>query len=72
MFETTPSGVVTESPERVYELIAGAKPDVVVGPSGYGLAFKHLSDVPDRDLALTTLEKKPTQAFLCFRGLEGF
>ncbi len=56
--ETISSSVVAHEPEKVLRLIMSADPDVVVGPSGYGVAFKLLSQAVDEDLALTTLEKR--------------
>jgi predicted butyrate kinase (DUF1464 family) len=48
---------VAREPGKVLEMILDVEPDVVVGPSGYGLAFKNLASMDDVDLALTTLEK---------------
>jgi predicted butyrate kinase (DUF1464 family) len=67
--ETIPTRVVAYEPERVLNLIMQAKPDVVVGPSGYGLAFKHLSQIGDEDLALTTLEKRSDSGISVLSGV---
>jgi len=56
--ETIPSSLVAEDTARVMSLVKSVSPDVVVGPSGYGLEFKKISDLTEDDLALTTLEKK--------------
>ncbi|MEM4281053.1 MAG: DUF1464 family protein [Candidatus Caldarchaeum sp.] len=56
--ETIPSSLVAHETDRVMDLIKSISPDVVVGPSGYGLEFKKISDLKEEDLALTTLEKK--------------
>jgi len=56
--ESIPSNVVAEETDRVLKLILEVAPTCVVAPSGYGLAFKKLSEVTDEELALTTLEKK--------------
>jgi predicted butyrate kinase (DUF1464 family) len=49
--------VVATNPSQVFEVIRDAKPDIVVGPSGYGLEFKHISKFTKEDMALTTLDK---------------
>lgn len=49
--------VVATEPSKVFDVIKDAKPDVVVGPSGYGLEFKHISQFTKEDVALTTLDK---------------
>ncbi|GBC69657.1 hypothetical protein HRbin01_01359 [archaeon HR01] len=55
--ESVPSSLVAREPEKVLGMILDVGPDVVVGPSGYGLAFKKLDEIDELDLALTTLEK---------------
>ncbi|MEM0348824.1 MAG: DUF1464 family protein [Candidatus Caldarchaeum sp.] len=56
--ETIPSSKVAERPAEVVEMVLSVKPDLVVGPSGYGLSFKKLSEIDEKDLALTTLERR--------------
>ena len=51
------SEVVTNEPSKVFKMIADAEADVIVGPSGYGLEFKHISQFTKEDVALTTLDK---------------
>lgn len=55
--ESLSSQLVAEDPAAVFNVIKGVEPDVVVGPSGYGLEFKHISDFTSNDVALTTLDK---------------
>jgi predicted butyrate kinase (DUF1464 family) len=55
--ESLPSQLVAEDPAAVFKVIKEANPDVVVGPSGYGLEFKHISKFTASDIALTTLDK---------------
>nr|MDO8100519.1 DUF1464 family protein [Candidatus Njordarchaeota archaeon] len=55
--ESLPSQLVAEDPAAVFKVIKGADPNVVVGPSGYGLQFKHISNFTRSDIALTTLDK---------------
>lgn len=55
--ESLSSQLVAEDPAAVFKVIKGVEPDVVVGPSGYGLEFKHISDFTSNDVALTTLDK---------------
>ncbi len=49
--------VVAKEPDRVFEIIKDIGADVIVGPSGYGLEFKHISHFTKEDIALTTLDK---------------
>lgn len=51
------SEVVAKEPAKVFELIEAINADVIVGPSGYGLQFKHISQFTHQDVALTTLDK---------------
>ncbi|MEM1945156.1 MAG: DUF1464 family protein [Nitrososphaerota archaeon] len=67
--ETVPTKVVAHEPERVLDMILNAQPDVVVGPSGYGLAFKHIAELSDHDLSLTTLEKHSDSGISVLSGV---
>jgi predicted butyrate kinase (DUF1464 family) len=51
------SDVVAVNPSKVLNMILEANADVIVGPSGYGLEFKHISQFTPEDVALTTLDK---------------
>jgi len=55
--ESIPSEVVASEPTQVFEMIKNAEADVIVGPSGYGLEFKNISQFTKEDVALTTLDK---------------
>jgi len=55
--ESLSSQLVASDPAAVFKVIKGADPDVVAGPSGYGLQFKHISNFTKSDIALTTLDK---------------
>jgi len=55
--ESISSEIVANEPSRVFKMIADAEADVIVGPSGYGLEFKHISRFTKEDVALTTLDK---------------
>ena len=55
--ESVSTEVVAKEPARVFELIEAQNADVIVGPSGYGLQFKHISQFTHEDVALTTLDK---------------
>lgn len=59
--ESIPSKTVAEKTDEILRLMLGIKPDVVVGPSGYGLRFMRLEDLSDDDIGLTTLEKESDQ-----------
>jgi predicted butyrate kinase (DUF1464 family) len=55
--ESLSSQLVADDPAAVFKVIKEAEPDVVVGPSGYGVEFKHISKFTSADIALTTLDK---------------
>jgi predicted butyrate kinase (DUF1464 family) len=55
--ESLSSQLVADDPAAVFKAIKDVSPDVVVGPSGYGLEFKHISKFASADIALTTLDK---------------
>jgi len=56
--ESISTDVVAEDPTYVLEVIKSVEPDVILGPSGYGLEFKHISQFTVEDVALTTLDKE--------------
>jgi len=51
------SSDIAESPEKFVETIKSIDADLIVGPSGYGLPVKKLSELDGRDLFLLTLVK---------------
>jgi predicted butyrate kinase (DUF1464 family) len=55
--ESISSEVVACEPSQVFKMITDAEADIIVGPSGYGLEFKHISQFTKEDVALTTLDK---------------
>ena len=55
--ESISTEVVAKEPARIFEMIKDVNADVIVGPSGYGLEFKHISQFTHEDVALTTLDK---------------
>jgi predicted butyrate kinase (DUF1464 family) len=55
--KSIPTEIVAQDPFRVFEIVREVKPDVIVGPSGYGVEFKHISRFTEADLALTTLDR---------------
>jgi predicted butyrate kinase (DUF1464 family) len=55
--ESISSEIVATEPARVFEIIRDVEADVIVGPSGYGLEFKHITEFTKEDVALTTLDK---------------
>lgn len=51
-----PSTEVASNPRVLADVLLGLRPlDLVVGPSGYGLPLKHISEITDEDLFLMTL-----------------
>jgi len=55
--ESIPTDVVASDPMHIFEIINSVKADVILGPSGYGVEFKHISQFTEEDVALTTLDK---------------
>mgnify|MGYP001626354454 CR=1 FL=1 len=55
--ESISTDIVAEDPTYVLETIKSVKPDVILGPSGYGLEFKHITQFREEDVSLTTLDK---------------
>jgi predicted butyrate kinase (DUF1464 family) len=54
--ESIPSTRIAEEPEALAHLLMRARPlDLVVGPSGYGLPLKHISELTDDDLFQSVL-----------------
>lgn len=67
--KSIPSVTVSKEPLKVFEIIEGVKPDVIVGPSGYVLEFKHISRFTDEAFALTTLDRVSDVAAPVLSGL---
>ncbi|MEM4573951.1 MAG: DUF1464 family protein [Candidatus Caldarchaeum sp.] len=55
--ESVPSKTVATYTEKIMKMILELEPDVVAGPSGYGLRFMPVSELTENDVSLTTLEK---------------
>ena len=53
-----PSEVVAEDPGRIVEAIEEFNADIIIGPSGYGVPLKHISELTDRDRFEMTLVRK--------------
>ncbi len=53
-----PSEVVAEDPRRIVEAIERFNADIVIGPSGYGVPLKHISQLTDRDRFEMTLVRE--------------
>ncbi|MCS7145811.1 MAG: DUF1464 family protein [Nitrososphaerota archaeon] len=51
-----PSDEVASNPNILAELLKSLRPlDLIVGPSGYGIPLKHISEISDEDIFLMTL-----------------
>ena len=55
--ESIPSGDIAKDPLRFVEVIRSIDSDYIVGPSGYGLPVKKLSELDEKDLFRLTLVK---------------
>ncbi|MEM1942771.1 MAG: DUF1464 family protein [Candidatus Caldarchaeum sp.] len=67
--ETFPSKLVAEETGKIIQVIKRAMPDVVAGPSGYGLPLKKVAELSNDDLALTTLEKRTDSGISVLSGV---
>ncbi|ASJ10142.1 hypothetical protein A3L12_01940 [Thermococcus sp. P6] len=52
------SEVVAEEPERIVKAIEEFNADLIIGPSGYGLPLKHITELTDRDRFEMTLVRE--------------
>jgi predicted butyrate kinase (DUF1464 family) len=55
--ESVPSEEIAQNPMRFVEVVKSIDADYIVGPSGYGLHVKKLSELDSKDLFLLTLVK---------------
>ncbi|MDI3476285.1 MAG: hypothetical protein PWQ79_1937 [Thermococcaceae archaeon] len=53
-----PSEVVAEDPGRIVQAIEEFNADIIIGPSGYGVPLKHISELTDRDRFGMTLVRE--------------
>lgn len=68
--ESIPSSMIAEKPERLVRLLMNARPlDLVVGPSGYGLPLKHISELTDDDLFQSVLVRPDDTKIPVLTGL---
>ncbi|MEW6686099.1 MAG: DUF1464 family protein [Candidatus Edwardsbacteria bacterium] len=56
-----PSEMVAVSPEKIVEVMENFHPDLMIGPSGMGLALKHISELDERDQFELTIERPDDQ-----------
>lgn len=55
---TFPSEVVAETPEKIVKAMEDFNADLIIGPSGYGVPLKHISELTDRDRFEMTLVRE--------------
>ncbi|WP_297421011.1 DUF1464 family protein [Thermococcus sp.] len=55
---TFPSEVVAEEPERIVKVIEDFNAELIIGPSGYGVPLKHISELTERDKFEMTLVRE--------------
>jgi len=67
--ESFPSEEVAKDPSIIIELIEKFKPNLIVAPSGYGIALKHISQLNEVDMKLITLSKKTDEGIPVLKGL---
>ncbi len=52
-----PSEIVASSPETIVEAIVKFQPNLMIGPSGMGLALKHITELDEQDKFELTIER---------------
>ena len=67
--EDIPSEEVARDPDILLSLLAGAEPDIIVGPSGYGLPLKWAHELTEEDLFLLVLRKPEDRGIPVLEGL---
>ncbi len=53
-----PSEAVAEEPSKIVEAIEGFNADIIIGPSGYGIPLKHISELTEKDRFEMTLVRE--------------
>ena len=64
-----PAKVIDKDPEKVVEIIKSIEPNIIAGPSGYGLPVKHVKDLNEHDRFLCTLLRKDDTSLSVLSGL---
>jgi len=54
---TIPTKDIASDPESVIDLLKASKPELIIGPSGYGIPLKKISAVTRRDIFLMSLRR---------------
>ena len=70
--EDVPSSMVAEEPDKLVEIIEGAKADIIVGPSGYGLPLKRIEELKEEDFFLLILRKPEDRGIPVLEGIVEF
>lgn len=66
-----PSEEVAAKPSILVDVLRKAEPlDLVVGPSGYGIPLKHISEIDDQDISLMTLVRPDESEIPVLIGLK--
>ncbi len=53
-----PTKEIASDPESVIDLLKTAEPELIIGPSGYGIPIKKISEVTRRDIFLMSLRRR--------------
>ncbi|OYT52723.1 hypothetical protein B6U66_00925 [Candidatus Bathyarchaeota archaeon ex4484_135] len=67
--EDVPSDEVARDPDVLLDLLEEAEPDIIVGPSGYGLPLKWAHKLTEEDLFLLVLRKPEDKGIPVLEGL---
>ncbi len=64
-----PTADVDRDPEKVVDIIKSVEPDIISGPSGYGLTLKHVKELNEYDRFLSTLLRREDTSLSVLSGL---
>lgn len=67
-----PSSLIAENPKEIIDIIRGIEPDVIAGPSGYGLPVMRVSELKDEELFLSILLKRNDYTLPVLKGVVEF
>jgi len=68
--EDIPTKVIAEDPKKVIDIIASAEPDIIAGPSGYGVPVKAPSELTQLEEFTTILLKKDDKSLPVLEGVK--
>ncbi|RLF64680.1 MAG: DUF1464 domain-containing protein, partial [Thermoplasmata archaeon] len=65
-----PTSIIVEDPESIIDIIMSVEPNIVAGPSGYGVPMKKVSELTPQELFTTILLKKDDRSLPVLEGVK--